>query len=186
MPKSLRGIAHDDLKKWEVFFADERCVPLESTDSNYTANGFLQGLATIHPIDPSLDPTAAAEQYAQELMNAGGLDLALLGAGPDGHTASLFPGHPVFTNETHALCLPVYDSPKPPPQRITLTLPALRAAKHVAFVATGASKADLLASIFVKDETYRFVEPRVLPVAAFPEATWFVDSAAASKIRTQS
>lgn len=178
MPKSLRGIK--DLANWNVFFADERCVPLDSVDSNYKANGFLVPLvARMHPI-ADLPPAEAAAQYARELKEAGGLDLALLGAGPDGHTASLFPGHPVFTEATEEWCLPVYDSPKPPATRITLTLPALKAAKHVAFIATGASKAPLLASLF--DSEHRPLHSD-LPVAAL-DATWFVDPAAASLIRT--
>ena len=68
------------------------------------------------------------------------LDLALQGLGPDGHTASLFPGNPAVG--ASGVCVAVHDAPKPPPDRITLTVPVLRAARSIVFLATGAAKAD--------------------------------------------
>jgi 6-phosphogluconolactonase len=68
------------------------------------------------------------------------LDLALQGLGPDGHTASLFPGNPAV--EADGICVAVHDAPKPPPDRITLTVPVLRAARSIVFLATGDEKAD--------------------------------------------
>ncbi|HEY2570169.1 MAG TPA: 6-phosphogluconolactonase [Solirubrobacteraceae bacterium] len=70
------------------------------------------------------------------------LDVVVLGIGPDGHVASLFPGAPTLDAGPERLCLGVHDSPKPPPERITLTLPVLRAARRCVLLATGASKAD--------------------------------------------
>jgi 6-phosphogluconolactonase len=70
------------------------------------------------------------------------LDVIVLGIGPDGHVASLFPGAPTLDAGPHELCLGVHDSPKPPPERITLTLAVLRAARRCLLLATGAGKAD--------------------------------------------
>ena len=75
------------------------------------------------------------------------LDLALLGLGEDGHTASLFPGRPEVLDSSGALCLAVHDAPKPPPERVTLSLPVLRAARRCLLLVTGAGKADALAAV---------------------------------------
>jgi 6-phosphogluconolactonase len=119
-----------------------------------------------HRIPGELGPDAAAQAYTAELRarvapaddgagglgtggGAGGLpslDVALLGLGEDGHTASLFPGHPEVLDEG-ALCLPVRDAPKPPPERVTLSLPVLRAARHCLLLATGAGKAAAVAAV---------------------------------------
>jgi 6-phosphogluconolactonase len=107
-----------------------------------------------HRIPGELGPEAAARAYAAELRarvapaEQGGLpvlDVALLGIGEDGHTASLFPGNPAVEDSSGALCLPVYGAPKPPPERVTLGLPVLRAARHCLLLVTGAGKADALA-----------------------------------------
>ena len=74
------------------------------------------------------------------------LDLIALGIGPDGHVASLFPGAPTLDAGEQALCLGVHDSPKPPPERITLSLAVLRAARRCLLLATGAGKADAIAA----------------------------------------
>jgi 6-phosphogluconolactonase len=113
-----------------------------------------------HRILGELGPDAAASAYAtllrervppaEEGGGVGGLpilDLALLGLGEDGHTASLFPGHPEVQADGGALCLPVRDAPKPPPERVTLSLPMLRAARHCLLLATGAGKAPALAAV---------------------------------------
>jgi 6-phosphogluconolactonase len=109
-----------------------------------------------------LGPDAAAAAYAEQLRarvrpaeedgadGADGLpilDVALLGLGEDGHTASLFPGHPEVLDDSGALCLPVRNAPKPPPERVTLSLPVLRAARHCLLLATGAGKSDALAAV---------------------------------------
>jgi 6-phosphogluconolactonase len=75
------------------------------------------------------------------------LDVIVLGIGPDGHVASLFPGAPALDADPQAVCLPVYDSPKPPPERITLSLAMLRSARACVLLATGASKADAVAAM---------------------------------------
>ena len=96
--------------------------------------------------------------------------------GPDGHTASLFPGHPLLA-ERSLFVAPISDSPKPPPQRVTLTLPALNAARLVLFVATGASKAGPLRRAFA--------DPPDVPaglVVGEERTVWLVDEPAAAEV----
>ena len=102
-----------------------------------------------------LGPAPGAAQYQAELLAgptaaADGvpvLDVIVLGIGPDGHIASLFPGARTLDAGQGALCLGVSDSPKPPPERITLSLAVLRAARGCLLLATGASKADAVAAM---------------------------------------
>ncbi|KAI2612652.1 nagb/rpia/CoA transferase-like protein [Hypoxylon fragiforme] len=185
------------LDKWEIFLADERAVPLDHEDSNY---GLLkkelldkippgQGQPTIHPIDVEFleDTQELADQYEKKLVNSFAkgdsvklpiFDLLLLGTGPDGHTCSLFPGHPLL-RETDAWVAPIDDSPKPPPRRITLTLPVVTHAVKIAFIATGDAKRDIMKEIFEQGNG--------LPCALVNEATgercsWFTDAAAVAGV----
>ncbi|KAL1843427.1 hypothetical protein VTJ49DRAFT_1777 [Mycothermus thermophilus] len=178
--------------RWEIFFADERAVPLDHPDSNY---GLLKaelldklpaeaGQPTVHPIDVEAldDAQELADRYEQLLVKSFAgrdsvrlpiFDLLLLGCGPDGHTCSLFPGHELLREET-AWVAPIEDSPKPPPRRVTLTLPVVTHAVRVAFVATGAGKREVMKQIF-DNEGYG------LPCAIVNEGTgercsWFVDN----------
>ncbi|KAJ8598632.1 hypothetical protein CTAYLR_003064 [Chrysophaeum taylorii] len=199
MPGVLAALAHRrdiEFGKWEVFFADERCVPLDSPDSNYKACNDalfskLPGIR-VHAIDPSLEPAKAAETYEKELMECGGVHLALLGAGPDGHTASLFPGHALFETPGSKLVDVILDSPKPPPARVTLTRAALAAAPNLAFIATGTSKADLFKTIFVRqaDGEISYADPLPrYPITTLLSrsgvADWFTDAAAVAKVPSQ-
>lgn len=132
------------------WFGDERCVPLDDDDSNYKMvvadllADAVQPPPTIHPVtEAASDPATAAAAYAQELRDELGgeiprLDLALLGLGEDGHTASLFPDDPVL-DEREQLCVPVHGT-KPPFDRITLTLPVLQAARRAIVLAVGTGK----------------------------------------------
>ncbi len=92
-----------------------------------------------------------AKDYEERLIGALGappvLDLALLGMGPDGHTCSLFPGHPLLASPEDTFVSFLSDSPKPPPSRITLTLGAVNHARHVAFLCAGAEKAPMVHTI---------------------------------------
>ena len=143
-----------DWSRVDFFWCDERAVPPSHADSNYAAAHSLwlapAGVpaARIHrmPADAA-DLERAAFDYEGELMRTLGtpprLDVVLLGVGPDGHVASLFPGHAALAEERRSV-LAVEDSPKPPPRRLTLTLPALAAALRVIVAATGKAKAEIL------------------------------------------
>jgi 6-phosphogluconolactonase len=95
-----------------------------------------------------LGPEQGARSYCSELHTIAegegppALDVIVLGIGPDAHVASLFPGAATLDASEQQLCLPVYDSPKPPSERITLSLPLLNAARRCVLLATGAGKAD--------------------------------------------
>jgi 6-phosphogluconolactonase len=181
-----------NFNKWEIFFADERAVPLDHEDSNYALlkTEFLDKLPadqkpTVYPIDTThLDDTQElADTYEKSLVSSFAsrdsvrlpiFDLILLGCGPDGHTCSLFPNHELL-RETTAWVAAIEDSPKPPARRITLSLPVVTHAVHVAFVATGGGKKDVMKQIFDASDD--------LPCKLVNEATgercsWFVDDAA--------
>lgn len=180
---------------WHVFWADERCVPLTDPDSNYfLARQLLFDHVDIppeqiYPPNVSLEPAETAAAYQATLQRVfsppGGqlprFDLILLGIGPDGHTASLFPQHPLLA-ETEKWVAAVLDSPKPPPQRITLTLPIINNARQVVFITAGAAKASVLPQILGTEKPAASLPARrVQPVRG--EQHWFVDQAAAAGLR---
>ena len=122
----------------DVFWCDERAVPPDHPDSNYRIAE--ERLLSRVQIDPARihrmaadapDPAAAANEYEKRIVRASGapphLDVVLLGVGSDGHICSLFPHHSALA-ERSRLVLPIVDSPKPPPRRLTLTLPTLAGA----------------------------------------------------------
>lgn len=197
------GSAEDtaQFSKWEIFFADERAVPLDHPDSNYRLikEELLDkipaqlGAPKVIPIDEKHvhdgDPTELADLYTEELKRSFAakdsvkipiFDLILLGVGPDGHTCSLFPGHPQLREED-AWVVGVSDSPKPPPKRITLTLPVVTHAVSIAFVATGGGKKDILKRIFDTDES-RSLPSGLVNVQAGHKVSWFSDNAAAEGV----
>jgi 6-phosphogluconolactonase len=139
----LLGPMLPDWRDVHLWYVDERVVPLDDEESNHRqATDHLDAPdATWHPIAPELGAEGAAAAYAQELDGTT-LDVSLNGMGPDGHTASLFPGFPQLTAE--GICVAVHDSPKPPPDRITLTLPKINDSRRIVLLATGASKATML------------------------------------------
>ena len=184
--------AQIDWPRWHIFWADERCLPLTDPESNYAvARQYIFEHVNIpptqiYPVDDTLAPAAAARAYQDTLAqvfqpDSGQLpsfDLILLGMGEDGHTASLFPGHPLL-HERERWVTPIFDSPKPPPARVTLTLPVLNHARQVIFITAGTSKATALAQIFKKmTSPARLPAQMVQPVNG--EVHWFVDKAAAS------
>jgi 6-phosphogluconolactonase len=163
---------------WErvdFYFADERCVPPDHLESNY----FLADETLFRPAGVKLDQVrrmqgeredrdAAARDYEALLPPA--LDVVLLGMGEDGHTASLFPGlSAVEERERKALAVV---GPKPPPWRLTLTLPVLVGARKVLFVVNGAGKREAL---------QRVLAGEALPAARVTNAVWIVDRAAAGQ-----
>lgn len=189
--------------KWEIFFADERAVPLDHPDSNY---GLLKkelldkiprshGKPVVVHIDvEKLDDTQElADAYEQALVRSFAakdsvklpmFDLLFLGCGPDGHTCSLFPGHPLLREDV-AWVAAIEDSPKPPPRRITLSLMVIQHALKIAFVATGVEKQEVLKKIF--DEHPDVHGGQVLPCAlvnrrAGEKVSWFCDDDAAKNV----
>jgi len=129
-----------------LWYGDERCVPLDDPEANHSlATTHLQAPeATWHPVPTQLGCEEAAADYAEEIADVR-LDVAVNGMGPDGHTASLFPGFPQLHDE--GICVAVHGSPKPPPDRVTLTLPKLNASHRILLVVSGAAKAPMLARV---------------------------------------
>jgi 6-phosphogluconolactonase len=172
---------------WHVFWADERWVQWSSPESNYgaarqklfSAVGIPE--TQIHAADTTLlRPSETAWRYQATMVKVlqpqpGELprfDLILLGLGEDGHTASLFPDHPLL-EETGRWVVPVHDAPKPPPIRITMTLPVINNARNVFFVATGTKKAAIVARILGPgDPGPKLPAQRVRPSNG--ELAWFV------------
>jgi 6-phosphogluconolactonase len=186
-----------DWKRVHVWWADERYVAADSDDRNDKAalailsDALRFDPAHVHRMPSSDSPfgsdvDAAADSYAAALTASvsGGegdlpnFDAVLLGVGPDGHCASLFPEHPGVYEEDAAV-IAVRDSPKPPPTRLSFTFRALDAANEVWFVASGDSKANAVAMALGGAD-------RVLVPAAGPRGRhrtlWFVDRAAAAQL----
>ncbi len=183
-----------DWSTWHIFWADERWVPWQSPESNYgeAHKRFLSRVPIpenqIHAMDTSHPPDKAARHYTtilERILKPGPgqyprFDLILLGIGPDGHTASLFPDHPVL-HETRAWVSPVMGAPKPPPNRITLTLPVINQARHIVWVASGPGKADIVARVLNPSPgSMELPAGRVNP--SHGEMRWFIDQAAASGV----
>jgi 6-phosphogluconolactonase len=122
------------------------------------------------------DVRAAADAYAHRLRRdgSGEFDLVMLGMGPDGHVASLFPGSVQLHDHDH-IAAAVTDSPKPPPERVTLTFDALNRSRAVWFLVTGAEKADAVARAWAFDGDVEETPARGIEG---PSVTWFVDQAA--------
>jgi 6-phosphogluconolactonase len=156
-----------------ILFGDERCVHPDHPDSNYrmARETLLDRVspATVHRIPAELGPDEGAALYARIVASVAPLDIVTLGVGEDGHTASLFPGHPQL--KAAALVVGIRDSPKPPPQRVTLTLPALQRARRVIILATGAGKADAVAR----------AKRGEVPSGMIAGARWLIDRAAAGQ-----
>ena len=156
-----------------VLFGDERCVPPLDPESNYrmAKESLLDHVnpATVYRIPGELGPDAGADAYAEVVTNAAPFDVVLLGIGEDGHVNSLFPGHRAL--KARGLTAGIHDSPKPPPQRVTMTFEAIRDARKILIIATGAGKADAVAKAR-RGET---------PSGMISSARWLIDRAAAGE-----
>lgn len=181
-----------DWSRVDLWWGDERFLPAGHADRNATqADRALAGLpldpARVHPMPASdgpdgADPEAAAARYAQALATAGRpadlphFDVLLLGVGEDGHVASLFPNHQA-TSDTRAVCA-VRGAPKPPPVRLSLSLPAIRRAQEVWLIAAGPAKADPV------NLALSGAGPTETPAAGargVDRTLWLLDRAAAAK-----
>ncbi len=153
-----------------VFFPDERCVPPFDAESNFAMVDLVllrqAAPASVHRMAGELGAEEAARRY-DPLVAAAPLDLVLLGVGPDGHTASLFPGNAALEAATHVA--PVHGAPKPPPDRVTLTLRTLREAKRVLVLASGTDKADAVRRAMASE----------VPAGMIAGAEWLVTGDAA-------
>jgi 6-phosphogluconolactonase len=174
--------------KLGIFFGDERCVPPDHPDSNYrmARNAMLCNLSipesNIHRMRGEANPEVAAGEYGKMLKSTfgdDGADMVLLGMGPDGHTASLFPGTNAL-KETHHRCVanfvPKFDS-----WRITLTYPFLNKARSVIVLVVGEDKAEILKEVLEGPR-----DPGRLPIQGIEPAgqmTWLLDTAAASRLK---
>ena len=162
--RELRGIAHvclaggstpmrcyelldsqlDDWTNVHLWYGDERCVPYDDPESNHgQVKERLRARGAIwHPMPATLGPAEGAIEYSRE-MGPTILDIIQLGMGPDGHTASLFPHHPVL--DAQGVAVGITDSPKPPPERITLTLPKINSSRRIVLLVAGEGKSEALA-----------------------------------------
>lgn len=176
-----------------IIWADERYVPPDSPDSNYLmARQTLLDHAPIpaeqiYPV-PTYYPTAAEaaavyDRVLQALLaaHAGRIDVALLGMGPDGHTASLFPGFAQLDAPADRLAVAVDGAPKPPPARISLTPAALNRARAAIFTVAGGDKAAKVRAALRGPH-----DPRATPAQIVRpdhgQVTWMLDSAAAADL----
>jgi 6-phosphogluconolactonase len=180
-----------DWIKVHLFWSDERCVPPDDPNSNFRmVREALLSRATIpgenvHRMKGELEPKAGAAEYETLLKSffrgEPVFDLIFLGLGPDGHTASLFPGTKALT-VTDGYCVANrVESDATSPWRLTLTYPAINAARQVIFLVEGAEKAAILCDVLDGPR-----EPLRLPAQAVAprsgDVRWFVDSAAASRL----
>jgi 6-phosphogluconolactonase len=178
-----------DWSRVGVWFGDERAVPPDDPESNFRmvtealtgAHGL--GEEGIHRVEGERGADEAARRYGEALEGAlpGDdegiplLDVAFQGLGPDGHTASLFPQHPAL--DADGICVAVHEAPKPPPDRVTLTLPVLRAARRIVFLVDGEEKAPAVQAMLARPDP---AIPASLLVG--PQTTLIADEAAASRL----
>ncbi|XP_038978703.1 probable 6-phosphogluconolactonase 4, chloroplastic [Phoenix dactylifera] len=206
--KSLRKLVDPpylesvDWTKWHVFWVDERVIPKDHADSNYKLayDGFLSKVpippGQVYAINDSLSAEGAADDYEiclKQLVKTGVVaassatvfpkfDLMLLGMGPDGHVASLFPGHPLL-NENQRWVTFIKDSPKPPPERITFTFPVINSSAYVALVVTGAGKASAVHKALGSGQSLSDMLPVEMVSLKDGKFSWFTDKAAVSLLQ---
>ena len=165
-----------DWTRIEFYFGDERCLPPGDAQRNdrMAAATLFDHITipaeNIHCIPAQHGAVSAAAEYIQTLQDVLPLDVVLLGMGEDGHTASLFPGNPASSTDDSVVA--VFNAPKPPPERVSLGLQTLIAARHKLFLVAGAGKRDAL---------QRIANGEQLPAAQIVGAEWHVEQAALPK-----
>jgi 6-phosphogluconolactonase len=190
--RELARRAQDSSVDWSrvvFWWGDERFVPAASPDRN--AGQAREALLDHVPVDPAnvhevpaSDEVATAEESAEAysaLMRergAGFFEVLMLGIGPDGHCASLFPGHPGL-DARDAIAVAVHDSPKPPPDRVTLTFEAMERCRAVWFLASGEGKAEAVARALADEGTVAETPARGV---RGDETVWWLDDDAASAL----
>lgn len=176
-----------DWDEVDFWWGDERFV--DSHDDERNAGQARRDLldhvdvdpARVHEVpatDSGMSLEEAAESYSTSLRSegSGDFDVLFLGIGPDGHVASLFPGHPALDVEDR-IAVAVPDSPKPPPARVSLTFGALNRSQAVWFVASGSEKADAVASALSGSDHH---EIPARGVSGSEETVWWLDDSAAA------
>lgn len=186
--REVARLSRDSAVDWsrvELWWGDERYVARDSPERN--ALQARSALLDRVPVDPALvhempsaehgDLAAAAASYAAEVRassHAEEFDIVMLGVGPDGHVASLFPGFPQL--DVDDIALPVTGSPKPPSERITLTLAALSRSRSVWFVVSGGAKADAVSRALAGADKH---DIPATGVTGMSETLWLLDEGAA-------
>ncbi|GAB4428717.1 MAG: 6-phosphogluconolactonase [Chloroflexi bacterium OHK40] len=197
-PGVFRHLCDEPLRSkvpWEavsVIWCDERLVPYDSPDSNYrqARETLLDHVPIpslqVYPVATYYGVAQAAEVYERQVAalleaHGGQIDIALLGMGPDGHTASLFPGRPDLVAPTGRLVLAVEGAPKPPPTRVSLGAAALNRAASAIFLVSGADKAPR-----VREALRGPYDPVSTPAQIVRpptgRVTWMLDEAAAREL----
>lgn len=171
----------------DFWWGDERFVARDSPDRNavQAREAFLDDVGAaperVHEVPSSDDGdlAAAADTYQRDVREhgSGAFDLVLLGLGPDGHIASLFPGYPQL-EVSDRIAVAVEDSPKPPPLRVSLTYPALNRTGAVWFIVAGDGKAEAVAASLADGPA----RERPARGVGADETIWFLDEAAASRL----
>jgi 6-phosphogluconolactonase len=183
--------ARVDWPRVHVFWGDERCVPPDHPGSSFrmAREALLDQVplpeGNLHRVRGELDPEEAAQAYALELGAFFGaewpsFDLILLGVGSDGHTASLFPGSPALDERRHPVVAVTAHYEDRPAQRVSLTLPAVNAARQVIFLVAGASKAGIVSAV-LEGPPGRYPAQLIQPAAG--KLAWMMDAPAASQLQ---
>ncbi|HWF53541.1 MAG TPA: 6-phosphogluconolactonase [Solirubrobacteraceae bacterium] len=194
-PKRAYELAAAEPEAWRgahVWFGDERCVGPDDERSNYRMFkealleriGDVAGAVVVHRIEGELGPEAAAERYETALRSAGPppLDLLLLGIGPDGHTASLFPDQPTLDERDRLVVGVPMSGLEPFIPRVTLTLPAIASAQRIVFLVEGEGKAEIVARVFGAGVAPTPHLPSTLVPSLSDRVTLLTDAAAASRL----
>ena len=172
--ESLRMLAEKSLdwNKVHWYLGDERCLPLGDSERNdlMLQNTLWSKMekTNVHRIPAELGAEKAAAQYRDEIKDINEFDIAYLGMGEDGHTASLFPEHEALND--HRSVIPVYHSPKPPSDRVSLSLASLGKTKTKVVLVSGKSKAPIISKI---------KEGITFPINRIGDIDWFIDKDAA-------
>lgn len=171
-----------------VWWGDERFVAPDSEERNALGarRAFLDavGATRVHEMPSTADaadPDEAARLYEEAIHEhgAGHFDVLMLGLGPDGHVASLMPHHPAL-DVTDRITVGVTGSPKPPPERVSLTFEALNHARSVWFIVAGEDKADAVSAALAEEGAVHDIPAR--GVRGQTETVWFIDRAAAARL----
>ncbi len=188
--KDMPAAAAIDWSRVELWWGDERFLPDGDPDRNATqAHAALLDALPLNPASVHAMPAAdgpdgdnaeaAAERYAGELAASGPVlpifDVLMLGVGEDGHVASLFPGHSVL--EATGTTAAVHNSPKPPPTRITLTMPTIQSAQEVWLIAAGPDKTRSVGAALNGDKSRPAAH-----ASGMTKTVWLLDQAAAAEL----